>query len=238
MRLDRTQCTAIAESLLLDRDELQALVLYSMGGAIPPEGIPGLDTPTRRSLQLVLDQQMPHPTWLLDPEWNVVGYNATMASWFPWVKEPGANLMRWALLSEEAKRVLLDWHEQAVTYMAMLRFSLIQHPQDPRIGALVSEVVSSDPYLAGLWRDRTDVTEGRGPLRYRVSVAAHEWEPVTLECQTLFPASAPACRMVILVWVDDEADDVDTRGAGERGLSSKAVEAPRDVPSAAPSRAA
>lgn len=218
VRLDRAQCSAIAEKLLLDRDELQALMLYSMGGAIQPDSVPDLDTRTRRSLQMVLDQQMPHPTWLLGPEWNVVGYNPTMAAWFPWVTKPGANLMRWALLSEEAKRVLLDWEEQAPVYLAMLRFTLIQHPGHPDMKALLSEVTESDPYLAELWRDRSDVSEGRGPLRYRACLAAHDWQPVTLECQTLFPAVAPAYRMVILVWVDDKDEAPAAPASGNHSL--------------------
>ncbi|MCB5905906.1 MmyB family transcriptional regulator [Streptomyces pinistramenti] len=205
VRLHRAQCDAIGAKFLLDHDELQALILLSTGGAILP-GIPDLDTTTRRSLQLVLDQQMPHPAWLLDAMRNVVGYNATMASWLSWVTQPGANLMRWALLSEEGKRVILDWTEQAEQYLAMLRFTLFQHQKDPQVNALVSEILS-DPYLARRWEEGTAVSEGRGPLRYRASLAAHGWRPVTLECQTLFPAAAPACRMVILVWIDDEDEN-------------------------------
>ncbi|MFG2227750.1 hypothetical protein [Streptomyces sp. NPDC048644] len=108
-----------------------------------------------------------------------------------------------ARLSEEAKHVILDWAEQAEQYLAMLRFTLFQHPKGPQVNALVSEILS-DPYLARRWEEGTDVSEGRGPLRYRASLAVHDWRPVTLECQTLFPAVAPACRMVILVWIDDE----------------------------------
>ncbi|GAA3196244.1 MULTISPECIES: helix-turn-helix transcriptional regulator [Streptomyces] len=202
-RLDGFQCQAIARTLLLDRDGLQALRAYGMGGAIPQGNAPGLSVHARRSLQMMLDQQMPHPAWLLDHAWNVVGYNRAMAEWSPWVMEPGANLMRWGLGA--GRDVLLDWEAQAEIYLAMLRFTMIQYPDDPAVRALVSDVVASDPFLGRLWRERVDVTEGRGPLRYRAQVPnIHDGQPVTLECVTLFPAEAPSHRMVILLWVEDD----------------------------------
>ncbi|PJN32200.1 transcriptional regulator [Streptomyces sp. CB02959] len=227
-RLKRDQCDVLSELLLLGRDEQQALVLYSTGGAGSVTPAPGYDSPTRRALQALLDQQMPNPTWLLDAHWNVIGYNEAMASWCPWVMEPGANLLRWALLSEEARTTFVDWSKHAVEYLAMLRFSLLQYPQNAELGALLADV-TKDPELAHLWETRSEVTEARGAFYYRVSLPAHNYEIVELESQTLFPAALPDCRLVILNWIQRDDSDGDTGSA-----TRPAVEEARSQPSASP----
>ncbi|MFI0155781.1 helix-turn-helix transcriptional regulator [Streptomyces lydicus] len=207
-RLTRQQCEAIGKLFLLGRDELQALLLYSMGGAVAASPAPASDTPTRRAVQVLLDQQS-SPAWLLDSKWNIVGYNDPMKTWCPWVMEPGANLMRWSLLSDDAKTVFVDWNKHALEWLAMLRFSVLQHPQDAEVGALVAEILNGDAHLRQLWEERCDVTEAREAFYYRVSLPAHDFEIVELESQTLFPAALPDCRMVILNWLQGENSATD-----------------------------
>ncbi|MGG7569239.1 helix-turn-helix transcriptional regulator [Streptomyces sirii] len=213
-RLSREQCEAIGKLFTLGRDELQALLLYSMGGAVAAVPAPAFDTPTRRAVQALLDQQ-PNPTWLLDSKWNIVGYNDPMKTWCPWVMDPGANLMRWSLLSDEAKTVFVDWNKHALEWLAMLRFSVLQHPQDAEIGALVAEIINGDAHLRRLWEERCDVTEAREAFYYRVSLPAHNFEIVELESQTLFPAALPDCRMVIMTWL--HADNSKTQATETSG---------------------
>ncbi len=201
-RLTREQCLGIAGLFLLSHDEVRALMLCNMGGAVRPEG-PDLDTPTLRSLQRVLDQQ-PHPAWLLGPTWDVLASNAVLARWLPWATERGANLMRWGLSA--GQEALLDWEDQARTYLAMLRFTSIQYPRDLGVRAIIDDVVGADPYLVGLWNGSADVTEGGGPLRYRVRPGINDDESVLLECTTLFSAASPNCRLVILVPIEEDED--------------------------------
>ncbi|WP_399094072.1 hypothetical protein ACGH2B_24905 [Streptomyces sp. BBFR2] len=205
-RLAREQCLAISDLFLLAHDEVRALMLCNMGGVARPEG-PDLDAPTLRSLQHVLDQQ-PHPAWLLGPTWDVLAYNSILAEWFPWATEHDANLMRWGLGA--GQQALLDWEEQARAYLAMLRFTSIQYPHDLGVRAIINDVVGTDAYLVGLWNGEADVTEGGGPLRYRVRLEANGGQPALLECTTLFSAAAPSCRLVILVPIGED-------GLGEGG---------------------
>ncbi|MFF4285625.1 hypothetical protein ACFY0R_09895 [Streptomyces sp. NPDC001633] len=220
VRLERQHCEFIGEKLLLGRDELQALIFYSIGGAISAGVAPGFESPTRRALQDLLDQQMPNPTWLLDARWNVIGYNEAMKSWCPWVMESGANLLRWGLLSEEARKTFVDWPKHAVEYLAMLRFSMLRYPQDPELGALLADI-TKDPYLANLWETRSEVTEARENFYYRVSLPEHDFKVVELESQTLFPASLPECRIVIMHWLPgDESEG--TAGPAARPVVAEA----------------
>ncbi|MEW1660771.1 helix-turn-helix transcriptional regulator [Streptomyces sp. NPDC093707] len=224
MRLTREQCEAIGKLFLLGRDELQALLLHSMGGAVAAGPAPAIDTPTRRAVQALLDQQT-NPAWLLDSKWNIIGYNDPMKIWCPWVVDPHANLMRWSLLSNDAKTVFVDWNKHAIEWLAMLRFSVLQHPQDAEIGALVAEIINGDAYLRQLWEERCDVTEGRGAFYYRVSLPTHNFEIVELESQTLFPAALPDCRMVIMFPLNDgdaarDASSQDAKSCERSGRSS------------------
>ncbi|GFE25734.1 hypothetical protein Sliba_61870 [Streptomyces nigrescens] len=226
-RLTREQCEAIGKLFLLGRDELQALLLYSMGGAVAAGPAPAFDTPTRRAVQALLDQQT-NPAWLLDSKWNIIGYNDPMKTWCPWVMDPRANLMRWSLLSDEAKTVFVDWNKHAIEWLAMLRFSALQHPQDAEIGALVAEIINGDAHLRRLWEERCDVTEAREAFYYRVSLPNHNFEIIELESQTLFPAALPDCRMVIMSPLNDcdaatDASGQDMRGGEPSGRSSNGL---------------
>lgn len=220
VRLERQHCEYIGKKLLLGRDELQALIFYSMGGAVAAGSTPGFESPTRRALQVLLDQQMPNPTWLLDARWNVIGYNEAMKSWCPWVMEPGANLLRWGLLSDEARTTFVDWPKHAVEYLAMLRFSMLRYPQDPELGVLLADI-TKDPFLADLWETRSEVTEARENFYYRVSLPEHDFRVVELESQTLFPASLPECRIVIMHWLPGD-DSESTAGPAARPVVTEA----------------
>ncbi|MGV4927624.1 helix-turn-helix transcriptional regulator (plasmid) [Streptomyces sp. BHT-5-2] len=239
-RLTREQCEAIGQLFLLGRDELQALLLYSMGGAVTAGPAPDFDTPTRRAVQALLDQQT-NPAWLLDSKWNIIGYNDPMKTWCPWVMEPGANLLLWGLLSDEAKTVFVDWNKHAIEWLAMLRFSALRHPQDAEIGALVTKIINGDAHLRRLWKERCDVTEGREPYYYRVSLPTHRFEIVELESQTLFPAALPDCRMVIMTPLNDDATSdapgQDPRSGEQSGRSSNGL-LPGQISVATPTEAA
>ncbi|GAA3030225.1 hypothetical protein GCM10020000_03590 [Streptomyces olivoverticillatus] len=92
-RLDARTLAALADALRLCPDERATLFLYAAGGepfpAVSPDSVDL--TPLRRLLRL----QPTQPAYLTDNAWNVLAHNEVMAEWFPWVRIPGANLVRW-----------------------------------------------------------------------------------------------------------------------------------------------
>ncbi|WP_432114695.1 helix-turn-helix transcriptional regulator [Streptomyces sp. S1] len=214
-RLDRGQCEKLAELLGLDRDEFTALLLYNnlRTSTTAAEASVAVDPRVRSGLRLLIDKQMPAPTYLCDRYWNILGYNGAMAEWWPWVLKPGANLMRWALTDPEARVQYHDWLKHATEYVRMLKFALAGRGDDAELMALIGEVCK-DPDVRSIWENCKDLTETRDGHIFRMSIPARDWEPIDVVSHVLYPATLPDCRMVVITWWayeegEDEARDVD-----------------------------
>ncbi|MFH8350125.1 helix-turn-helix transcriptional regulator [Streptomyces sp. NPDC018045] len=205
-RFTRSQCDSLAALFRLDRDERHALVLYNVGTSLATpstDGRPAL----QRALRLLIDQQMPSPTYLCDRYWNIISFNAAMAEWWPWVMEPGANLIRWALTSSEARIQYHDWHKHAAAYVKMLKFAEATNEGDAELRRLIDEV-KKDPDVRHIWETEDEMGETRDGHVFRMNVPALGWETVEVVSHVLYPASMPGCRFVVITWVeDDHADD-------------------------------
>ncbi|WP_165989814.1 helix-turn-helix transcriptional regulator [Streptomyces sp. YIM 98790] len=130
----------LADVLGLDRSQRATLYLYT--SRIMPL-VTEVEDPAARALRILLDTLMPHPATITSSTWDILGYNAAAADWFPWVQESDANVMRWFLLDSEARDQLSDWHRHASDMIGMLRVSHAQNPDDPEFAALLEEVTES-----------------------------------------------------------------------------------------------
>lgn len=208
-RLDRPTMDSLADVLMLGRDERQALHLYAVGGAVPAAPTPRSDHPDLQDLNLLVNQLMPSPAYLCDANWNIISHNSTMAEWWPWVLESDANLMRWALLSSEARQQYIDWLLHAADYLALLRFAALQRPQDCQLAELLAEILE-DPECRRIWESGTDVAETRDNHHYWLSLPRHHYEIVEVVSHVLYPGSLPACRLVVVTWLQGPTDPQST----------------------------
>ncbi|UUS33993.1 helix-turn-helix transcriptional regulator [Streptomyces changanensis] len=242
-RLDRDQCDKLAELLQLDRDEYHALLLYNNLGhtATSADASGTVDPRVRSGLRLLIDKQMPSPTYLCDANWNIVGYNAAMAEWWPWVLEPGANLMRWALTTQEARAQYHDWNRHATEYVKMLKFALAGRGDSAELMELIGDVCK-DPKVRHIWETCTDLTENRDGHIFRMSIPAMGWEPIDVVSHVLYPAAFPEYRFVVITWWakedgEEEARDVDT-ALGASGAKPQVQDPPAPPTAAARRRVA
>ncbi|MFE4632294.1 hypothetical protein ACFRJ1_02790 [Streptomyces sp. NPDC056773] len=154
-------------------------------------------------MQLFIDQQMPSPAYLSDGTWKILAYNHQMAEWWPWVTEPDANLMRWALLSPDARVQYTDWEKHAEVYVRLLKFALASRPGDKALLRLISDVCG-DLDVDRIWKTHYDLGADRDGHVFHMNVPALG-ETVEVVSHVLFPASLPECRLVVITWV--ESDD-------------------------------
>ncbi|MFD3524857.1 helix-turn-helix transcriptional regulator [Streptomyces sp. NPDC058653] len=193
--LSRRQCEALADTLLLDRDERHALLLHNAGGFFGlPAAPPGPRVP--EALRVLIDGQS-SPNFLCDRYWNVLACNPVMASWWPWVTKPGPNLLTWLLLDPEARDQYLDWHEHADRSIRLLRFALAGQPDNAVLARLV-ENVCADPDVLRLWETTTEVAENRDGHIHRMRLPTLGGKTIEVVSHTLYPASLPGSRLVIL----------------------------------------
>lgn len=236
-RLDAEQCEALAELLMLNRDERRALMLHSLGTL--PEAVPRRPDPrVKKALQLFIDQQMPSPAYLSDGTWSILAYNHTMAEWWPWVTEPGANLMKWALLSPEARIQYGDWEKHAEVYVRLLKFAVAsRRHKNKELLQLIADVCA-DPDVNRIWTTRSELGADRDGHVFHMNIPALG-ETVEVVSHVLFPASLPECRLVVITWVEGDEPNgqrVDALGGvrdawAERGEgSSRAWTRPAELP--------
>lgn len=203
-RLDRKTIEQLAEALLLGEEERLTLYYYTLGSAPLQKSNPLGDSPAHAALQLLLQQQSPRPAYLSDLTWNIVGYNQAMADWFPWVLEPGANLIRWGLLSEEARTQLVGWEGHARIYLAMIRQALARLPKDLALSALLAEVLK-DPICQTYWNEGPMVVSHRDGHHFRLDIPRFEAE-IDVVSQVLVPATYPDLRFVVISYLGSEQD--------------------------------
>ncbi|MER5490549.1 helix-turn-helix transcriptional regulator [Streptomyces sp. NPDC002490] len=195
---------ALADALRLDpaeRKTLAALVGRSVDVSKPPED----DSTQPTALLDLLVATQTAPAIVYDTSWTVTSYSRAAAALWPGLLDPGANLMRWLLLSREARTQVHDWHRHASEIgVQQLRYALVHRGDtDPRIAALVDEVCT-DPDVRAIWDASTRVRKHADGVTLRMSLPALGWEPVTAVVHVLSPAASPNHRMAMVSWAGAE----------------------------------
>ncbi|WP_405735049.1 helix-turn-helix transcriptional regulator [Streptomyces sp. NBC_01537] len=222
-RLDREQCDALAELLRLDRDEHHALLLYN--NLNTADTSTAGDSRVRSALRLLIDKQMPDPTYLCDNKWNILAYNQAMADWWPWVMEPGANLIRWALTHPEARAQYHNWHQHAAAYVRLLKYALAGNGEDPELLGLIGDVCK-DADVRHIWDTVHEHSVNRDGHVFKMSLPALNWEIVDVVSHVMYPASLPDCRLVVITWWTNEDDDEQDPLGGVRNAWTKEPSTP------------
>ncbi|MET7601872.1 helix-turn-helix transcriptional regulator [Streptomyces avermitilis] len=193
-RLDARTLTALANALQLCSDERATLFLYAAGGEPFPAVSPVDGALDLAPLRRLLDQQTTQPAYLTDNAWNILGHNEVMAEWFPWVREPGANLIRWGLTDPEARQQLADWPRHGRAYLAMLRFAMAQYPGHPELTEILRTALE-DPECRRIWDDGPVIIANRDGHTYRLRIPRFAPHTVDVVTQVLNPAGYPGLRL-------------------------------------------
>ncbi|MFD7016623.1 helix-turn-helix domain-containing protein [Streptomyces sp. NPDC059928] len=220
-RLTHAQCASLAALFGLDQEGRHALMLHNIGSTlIPPRGTGQPEY--QKALRLLIDRQMPSPAYLCDQHWNVLGFNSAMAEWWPWVMEPGANLIVWALTSSEARVQYQDWDKHASAYVKMLKFAEATRGNDPDLRELI-EKVKKDPDVRHVWDTEKAMGETRDGHVFRMNVPTLDWETIEVVSHVLYPASMPQCRFVVITWVEGGEEEHDALGDARNAWATTAV---------------
>lgn len=214
-----TRLASVAAALGLDQSQTATLFLYR-SGQLPVMARGADEDPTIRTLEVLLDRLMPTPAWISDNAWNIITCNKAAAEWLPFLTRPGANIIRWFLLDEEARQQTANWESHAIGFLGLVRYAYAQHRDDERIGSLLNEILQ-DKQCAALWRDSTTVTASRNGAIMRLLLPIHHFEPVDVLAHFLHPANKPTCRIAVLTRIAEGAGgDSATVAVAAGGYSS------------------
>lgn len=193
----RQELGTIGELLGLNRVQIRALSLAGNAGAFP-NPLEAQESPRiSDELRQLLEQQA-NPAYIVDAGWNILAVNGMMGELFPWSALPRANLMRWLLLSPEAREQHLNWQTDAEVCVRMLRAAAVDRPHDRDLRQLITDT-NQDPAVHELWtRSAADFTDHYDGHLLRMSLPILDGQVTELITHVLHPAGLPGCRMTIL----------------------------------------
>jgi transcriptional regulator with XRE-family HTH domain len=182
----------VAEVLRLDDDETR--LLYLLVGKQPP-ALPHRGVPA--DLEPVLMAQ-PWPAYLSDHAWDIAAYNEKMRSLFPWVRQPGANVMQWVFTDPDARRRLYRWDtDWAPHLIAQLRVRHLRFPNSQRLHTVVREILAVNADTRRLW-EQPLAHPRQGGDRRSILLPGQD-DPYPIRIVALEPSGSPGHRMIMLV---------------------------------------
>ena len=181
---------------ILGLDEAQTTALFRwIGRNDPTPGAP--QGHVSDSLRRFLDE-LPHGAYYSNRLWDIVAYNRLAALHWPWITEPRANIMLWALSRRSGSRAMLaQYGERWVRPMvAQLRMSFLADPHNPRLLGLIS-TVCCNPIVRRVWEQDIDLRlHAQGEVRPMWLPTLAKDRPVDIQILSLTPQGSDL-RLVI-----------------------------------------
>ncbi|GGP13929.1 helix-turn-helix transcriptional regulator [Nonomuraea glycinis] len=143
---------AIGRALRLDNDSREHL--YRLAGLSPRLGPPGGLAQVHPALARLLDAFPASAAYVLGPAFDVLAVNAVAAALLsPF--EGCTNMVRILFTHPQAQVVFANWDEVVPKTVRALRLHAGRFPGDPRIKALVEELLETSSAFRDLWRDQS-----------------------------------------------------------------------------------
>ena len=195
-RPSETVLYALAEALQLDDLATRHLLDLARAIAAPQRRLPKPSVQrVRPSLHRLLDTFTEHPAFIRGRRTDVLAMNklaALLLTDFPAKPARDRNLLRWALLDEEARQRYVDWEKVVSSMVGTLRLDAGRHPDDPLLAQLVGDLSVRSEQFRRWWADHRVVERRDGikrldhPLVGRIDVFYEALEVTGEEAQTLF----------------------------------------------------
>ncbi|QTZ93167.1 helix-turn-helix transcriptional regulator [Streptomyces auratus] len=148
--VSRQVLMSLARALMLSSVERRYLCALA-GLPLPERPADGGPGP---ALQKLVEALEPHPAYLLDANWDLVGWNRAEAGLIgdPGQLEPAERNLLWLVFMDPAMRSLLaDWHGQAQDLVAQFRADARQRSGDPRFEQLTNGLREASEEFRTWW---------------------------------------------------------------------------------------
>lgn len=141
----------LARVLKLDAAERRHLFLLAHER---PPAEPGKTWCVLPPLVRRLMHDLPHPAFVLNLRWDVLGFNALADELFGFSKHtPGRRNLLWLLFTDPALHArFYDWETQAPLMLSRFRRDFARATQEADIHALVNELEQVSPEFKAWWR--------------------------------------------------------------------------------------
>ena len=201
IRVSPQVLTAIARALQLEPAERTHL--FRLAGHEPPAAEPAAASISPR-LRKVLDSWDPYPAHVSGRRRDLIAWNRASEVMNGWSRLPEdkRNLVWFMFLVPSARRLLLDWEQEAPLTVAALRAEGGRDLGEPDYQVLITELIEGSPEFAALWA-RQDV-RGRqeGLKRFRHP----ELGRLDLEFSAFQVAEQPSWRLYLYTPADERTE--------------------------------
>jgi transcriptional regulator with XRE-family HTH domain len=112
----------------------------------------------------------PYPTMVKGRRWDVLAANPSARELFTdWdARAPeDRNLVRWMFTSSQARRVYLDWEQEARAMLGRFRLATAARMNEPGVAALVAELQRDSAHARRWWPEHHVASSGAGVKRLR-----------------------------------------------------------------------
>jgi transcriptional regulator with XRE-family HTH domain len=198
---------SIATALQLDDDDRRLLFDLARRTGRPRHAAKASEPiAVRKGVQALLDHLHAIPALVIGRRTDVLAWNA-LADALHGFTDPAAgagNLARHTFLDAAARGLYPDHAQVARETVAHLRHDHVRHPDDPRLAALVRDLLQGSEEFRRLWTaapPSTDRTFGRRRLAHPVA------GPLVLDYETLTLPGNPDQLLVTYVAADPETEE-------------------------------
>ncbi|MFI0785277.1 helix-turn-helix transcriptional regulator [Streptomyces lydicus] len=197
--VSRQVLTSLARALMLSSIERRHL--FGLAGVPLPEQPPGRGPGP--ALQRLVDALEPHPAYLLDANWDLVGWNRAEAGLIgdPGQLEPAERNLLWLVFMDAAMRTLMvDWEGQAQNLVAQFRADARARFGDPRFERLTGGLREASAEFRGWWEAHDIADFGSNRRQFR-----HPWVGrLTFDYVKLAAMDAPGVKLFACMPADAE----------------------------------
>jgi transcriptional regulator with XRE-family HTH domain len=184
---------ALARTLRLDAAEWEHLL--RLAGHVPGPLVPAERDGPPAWAPGYLAALDPSPAYLLGPRWEFLAWNVAQAALYPPIDQlpPAQRNLVWVVFAEPAaRRLIVDWEQEARRVLAQFRADVTPWRDDPAVLALVEDLHRCSAVFADWW-PRHDVSGfASRTRRYQHATAGM----LTFDYQVLVPAGEPDLRLV------------------------------------------
>ncbi|MEX0559890.1 helix-turn-helix transcriptional regulator [Raoultella terrigena] len=171
-------------SRVLKLDAAERRHLFMLAHERPPAE-PGKTWCVLPSLVRRLMHDLPHPAFVLNLRWDVLGFNAPADALFRFGNHPVERRnMLWMLFTDAAFRQrMVDWDEQAPLMLSSFRRDFTRASQSKDITGLVDELEQVSPEFNIWWRQQQVHAQCSGVSHLRVDgkSIAYEFTSLTVD---------------------------------------------------------
>ncbi|MGF3092372.1 helix-turn-helix transcriptional regulator [Cronobacter sakazakii] len=141
-----------------------------------------------------LMHDLPHPAFVLNLRWDVLGFNACADALFHFARhQPGRRNLLWLLFTDPALRTrVVDWEKQAPLMLSSFRRDFTRASQSTDIQELVDELEHVSPEFKTWWRQHHVHAPCNGVRRLLI-----EENPVPFEFTSLTVDEDRHLRLVV-----------------------------------------